>query len=70
MRVRHTPTETNFTETNLADILTKSLPRTTFERLRLLCQVIQVGDENVSEKVTRERVMYAYDLNTWMTKSV
>jgi hypothetical protein len=31
--VRYTPTDTN-----LADILTKALPRATFERLRALCQ--------------------------------
>ena len=52
VRVRYTPTKTNFTETNLADILTKSFPRTTFERLRLLCPGIQVGDDNVSERLS------------------
>ena len=44
---RYTPTETNLT-----DILTKALPRTTFERLRqrLLCRDIQLGNYHVSKK--------------------
>ena len=60
--VRHTPTETN-----LADTLTKVLPRTTLERL---CQSSKLGDYHVSNKAERECVLYVFYLNTWMTKSV
>ena len=65
VRVRYTPTETN-----LADILTKALSRTTFERLRALCQGNKLGNYYLDEKVDHERVMCMYDSNTWMTTSV
>ena len=55
VRVRYTPTKTNFTETNLADTLTKVLPRTTLERL---CQSSKLGDYHVSNKAERECVMH------------
>ena len=63
VRVRYTPTETN-----LADILTKALSRTTFERLRALCQGNKLGKYYLDEKVDHEMCMY--DSNTWMTTSV
>ena len=65
VRVRYTPTETN-----LADILTKALPRATFERLRALCQGNKLGNYYIDATVEHERVMCMYDSNTWMTTSV
>ena len=65
VRVRYTPTETN-----LADILTKALSRTTLERLRALCQGNKLGNYYLDAKVDHERVMCMYDSNTWMTTSV
>ncbi len=53
VRVRYTPTETN-----LEDILTKVLSRTTFERLCALCQGNQLGIYYLGEKVDHERVVY------------
>ncbi len=65
VRVRYTPTETN-----LADILTKELPRATFERLCALCQGNKLGNYYIDPTVEHERVMCIYDSNTWMTTSV
>jgi hypothetical protein len=65
VRVRYTPTETN-----LADILTKALPRMTFEWLRALCQGNKLGNYYLDESVEHERVMCMDDSNTWMTTSV
>ena len=65
VRVRYTPTETN-----LADILTKALPRATFERLRELCRGSKLGNYYLDEHSERERVMFVYDTHTWMTTSV
>ena len=63
--VRYTPTDTN-----LADILTKALPRTTFERLRALCQGNKLGNYYLDESVEHVRVLCMYDSNTWMTTNV
>jgi hypothetical protein len=63
VRVCYTPTETN-----LADILTKALPRATFERL--LCQGNKLRNYYIDATVEHERVMCMYDSNTWMTTSV
>ncbi len=65
VRVRYTPTDTN-----LEDILTKALPRTTFERLRALCQGNKLGNYYVDAMLEDERVMCMCDSNTWMTTSV
>jgi hypothetical protein len=65
VRVRYTPTDTN-----LADILTKALPRATFERLRALCQGNKLGNYYVDATLEHERVMCMCDSNTWMTTSV
>ena len=65
VRVRYTPTETN-----LGDILTKALPRATFERLRALCQGNKLGNYYFDATVEHERVMCMYNSNTWMTTSV
>ncbi len=65
VRVRYTPTKTN-----LSDILTKAFPRSTFERLRALCQGNKLGNYYIDVTVDHERVMCMYDSNTWMTTSV
>ena len=65
VRVHYTPTDTN-----LADILTKTLPRATFERLCALCQGNKLGNYYIDTTVEHERVMCMYDSNTWMTTSV
>jgi hypothetical protein len=65
VRVCYTPTDTN-----LADILTKALPRATFERLRVLCQGNKLGNYYVDATLEHERVMCMCDSNTWMTTSV
>ena len=65
VRVYYTPTETN-----LVDILTKTLPRATFERLCALCQGNKLGNYYIDPTVEHERVMCMYDSNTWMTTSV
>jgi hypothetical protein len=65
VRVCYTPKETN-----LADILTKVLPRATFDRLRALCQGNKLGNYYIDPTVEHERVMCMYDSNTWMTTSV
>ncbi len=65
VRVRCTPTDIN-----LADILTKALPRATFERLGALCQGNKLGNYYVDTTVDRERVMFMCDSNTWMTTNV
>ncbi len=58
------------TETNLADILTKALPRETFERLCALCQGNKLGNYYIDTTVEHERVMCMCDSITWMTTSV
>ena len=58
------------TQTNLVDILTKTLPRATFERLCALCQGNKLGNYYIDATVEHERVMCMYDSNTWMTTSV
>ena len=64
VRVRYTPTQTY-----LADILTTTSPRTTFERLRDLCRGSKLGNYYLDEQSERERVI-VYDTHTWMTTSV
>ncbi len=58
------------TDTNLADILTKTLPRATFERLCAMCQGNKLGNYYVDATLEHERVMCMCDSNTWMTTSV
>jgi hypothetical protein len=65
VRVRYTPTDTN-----LVDILTKALPRATFERLRAVCQGNKLGNSYVDVMLEYERVMCMCDSNTWMTTNV
>jgi hypothetical protein len=65
VRVRYTPTETN-----LGDILTKVLPRATFEWLRARCQGNKLGNYYIDTTVEHERVMCMYASNTWVTTNV
>ena len=52
------------------DILTKALPRPTFKRLRKRCLGDKIGNYFVHDEADSERIMYMYDLDTWMTQSV
>ncbi len=63
IRVRYTPTDMN-----LADVLTKALPVTSFERLVQLCLKSKSGEYFVRSK--DETVHHEADEKTWLVTAL